>query len=180
MPKFALQMKAELTNTLEFRVDLEETTWTVNLERGSDGLRKADQTISKTDEFELEGSRGNANYIMKWEKGDKSSCNISILDEKSVDGTYGIDDASKWKTMCVMEARGADITSWVLSDGKKPCGLFKIISGNEEDEKNRKVFGGDDVEFTNDGGKFNFFGVDEEGNEVTMAEVETQVVTFKA
>jgi len=177
MPKFALQVKAELENILEFRIDLEETDWTIDLERGSDGLRKPDQTIAKRDVFEIEGSRGDANYIMKWEKGDKTSCNISILDEKTVDGTYHADDANKWKTICVMEARGADIIGWKLLDK----GAFKIISGSEEDTNNRKVFEKGEVEFQEDGnsGKFTFFGVDEEGNPVTMNEVETQVVTHK-
>ena len=40
---------------------------------------RQEQTINKTDVFEIEGSRGDANYIMKWEKGDKAACNISIL-----------------------------------------------------------------------------------------------------
>jgi len=177
MPKFALQMKCELENVLEFRIDLENVEWTVHLERGSDGLRKADQTLKKSDEFEMEGSRGVANYIMKWEKGDKAACNISILDEKSVDGTYSADDNAQWKTMGVMEARGCDIIGWSLVDK----GAFKIISGSEEDTKNRKVFENADVDFQPDGqtGKFIFFAVDEEGNQVAMNEVETQVVPYK-
>lgn len=178
MPKFALQIKSELQNVLEFRIDLETIDWTIDLERGSDGMRKEDQTLNKGDVFEIEGSRGDANYIMKWEKGDKTACNISILDEKSVDGTYHADDNAKWKTVCVMEARGADIIGWKLLDK----GCFKIISGSEEDTKNRKVFDKGEVEFQQDGesGKFTFFGVDEEGNPVAMNEVETQVVTHKS
>lgn len=177
MPKFALQIKAEFENVLEFRIDPEKTTWNVDLERGSDGLRKQEQTINKTDVFEIEGSRGDANYIMKWEKGDKAACNISILDEKSVDGTYHADDANKWKTMCVMEARGADIIAWHLADSES----FKIISGTEEDTKNRKSFENGEAKFEKDGesGKFIFYGVDEEGNQVAMNEVETQVVNHK-
>jgi len=177
MPKFALQMKCELDNVVEFRIDIEKTDWVLDLERGSDGMRKEDQTIAKRDVYEIEGSRGDANYIMKWEKGDKSACNISILEEKSVDGTYTTEDGNNWKTMCVMEARGADIIKWKLKDN----GCFKVISGTDEDTKNRKVFSDGEVDFQEDGNsnKFDFFGVDEEGLKVEMREIELQVVPYK-
>ena len=47
-------------------------------------MRKCDQTLNSQDVFEIEGSKGDANYIMKWEKGDKSACNISIIEDKTV------------------------------------------------------------------------------------------------
>ena len=68
----------------QFRIDTEKVDWTIDLERGSDGMRKCDQTLNSQDVFEIEGSKGDANYIMKWEKGDKSACNISIIEDKTV------------------------------------------------------------------------------------------------
>jgi len=176
MPKYALQMKSELKNVLEFRIDTEKVDWTVDLERGSDGMRKTDQTLNKQDVFEIEGSKGDANYIMKWEKGDKSACNISIIEDKTVDATYGEADSNNWKTMCVMEARGADIIAWKLAD----TSCFQVISGCEANTANRKKFNketGNPIDFLADGesGKFEFYAVDEEGEEVAMKEVEVRV-----
>lgn len=44
-------------------------------------------TISKGDVFELEGSRGDANYIMKWPHN-KTQAYIKIVDLKGVNGAY--------------------------------------------------------------------------------------------
>ncbi len=68
-------------------------------------------TISKGDVMELEGSRGDANFIMKW-PGNKQQAYIKIVDIKGVTGNYTEDNAGKWVTVLGLECRGIVPIAW--------------------------------------------------------------------
>ena len=61
--------------------------------------------------MELEGSRGDANFIMKW-PGNKQQAYIKIVDIKGVTGNYTEDQAGKWVTVLGLECRGIVPTAW--------------------------------------------------------------------
>lgn len=82
---------------------------TTPLNSGCD--KKDGITISKSDVYELEGSRGEANFIMKW-PGNKAQTYIKIVDLKGVTGNYTEDDTGKWVSVLGLECRGIVPTSW--------------------------------------------------------------------
>lgn len=156
----ALQMKATLGNVVEFRIP-EDHTFHIDIEQGGEVVKK-DVEINREDTYEIEGSKGIANLVFTTLKA-----NLTIKDEKTVDGTYCADDSEQWKTVAVIESRGCEVGNWTLTGG------YQVIS--ENDEGNRQTFKDCDV---NKDSEFN--DVDEDGKPVTIYEPETRVVVFKA
>jgi hypothetical protein len=64
--------------------------------------------------YELEGSRGDANFIMKW-PGNKQQAYIKIVDLKNVTGNYTEDNSGKWVAVLGLECRGIVPKSWKVS-----------------------------------------------------------------
>lgn len=62
-------------------------------------------TVSKGDILELDGSKGEANFIIKWSNS-KSQSYMKIVDSKGVTGEYTAADSGKVKTIFVLECRG--------------------------------------------------------------------------
>lgn len=61
--------------------------------------------------MELEGSRGEANYIMKW-PGSKTQAYIKIVELKGVSGSYTDENSGKWVTVLALECRNLVPTAW--------------------------------------------------------------------
>lgn len=71
-------------------------------------------TISKADVMELEGSRGDANYIMKW-PGQKVQSYMKIVDLKGVTGHYTEESSGEWVAVLALECRGVVPVRWQVS-----------------------------------------------------------------
>ena len=76
MPVFALEIKADLENISKLR-PLENNLWKLDISN-SEAERKLGITVSAGDEIDIEGSRGTANFIMKW-PGSKQQSYIKIV-----------------------------------------------------------------------------------------------------
>ena len=64
---------------------------------------------SAADEYEIHGSRGTANLVMKCQF---CSRDMSLkFDEQSI-GTYTEDDDNQMKTMLIVESRGMEVVGW--------------------------------------------------------------------
>ena len=78
MPVFEVQIRAELEN-VEFLEPIKSNLFKFNIGNGS-GEERSNVTVCMDDVLELEGSRGTANYIMKWDKKDQHQAYMKILD----------------------------------------------------------------------------------------------------
>ena len=85
MPIFLLSIKAELDNVASL-LPLTDVMWKFDIVNSS-SERKEGITVCPTDELELSGSRGTANFVMKW-PGDKNESYIKIVHVKKVTTQY--------------------------------------------------------------------------------------------
>ena len=63
--------------------------------------------MSRADVIPLEGSKGDANYVMKW-PGSKVQAYIKIIDLKNVSGSYGAESTGEWTAVLGLECRGLE------------------------------------------------------------------------
>eukprot|EP01032_Pedospumella_encystans_P009182 gene9182-10836_t len=110
MPQYVLKIKADLENIKQL-IPLPDNHWELTIQSADGCDTKEGVTISKGDVMELEGSRGDANFIMKW-PGNKQQAYIKIVDIKGVTGNYTEDQAGKWITVLGLECRGIVPTAW--------------------------------------------------------------------
>lgn len=75
-----------------------------------DEVRK-DVTISSEDVIPLDGSRGEANFVMKWPYANDQSY-IKIVTHKQVKSSYQEDDSGKFVAILAMECRSLEPTAW--------------------------------------------------------------------
>ena len=61
--------------------------WKFNVNSGDGGFSRDGITFSSLDELDLEGSRGIANFIVRWDKASSQSY-IKLVDMKGVTGKY--------------------------------------------------------------------------------------------
>mmetsp|Transcript_18882 Transcript_18882/g.18194 ORF Transcript_18882/g.18194 Transcript_18882/m.18194 type:complete len:158 (+) Transcript_18882:272-745(+) len=109
MVLFLLKMKADLENILELQPQF-ENLWKFNIS-SQDSEERLGITVSKADILELNGSKGDANYVMKWHKADSHQAYIKLVDVKKVDGTYKT--SGEWTTLLGLECRGLTPTAWI-------------------------------------------------------------------
>lgn len=112
MPTFLVKFKAELEGIKQL-IPISNNEWRLDI-RSSDNdvdVRK-DITISGSDVIALEGSRGEAHYVMKW-PGSKHQSYMKIIDVKNVTGRYASEDSGKWLTILGLECRGIEPTRWI-------------------------------------------------------------------
>jgi hypothetical protein len=104
--------------------------------------------------------------------------NISILDSKNdkrvheadCEGTYCADENEQWKTVCVFESRGVEISKWHLTGG------YHVISnGDGENTHTRKTWKSVSL------GNGEFYEVDEqeEPKPVSISDFDTRVITYQ-
>ena len=86
MPTYVLSIKAELEN-VESMLPMKDVMWKFDVVNTA-AERKEGITVSSIDEYELTGSRGVANFVMKW-PGDKHESYIKIVHVKKVTPQYG-------------------------------------------------------------------------------------------
>lgn len=112
MPTFLVKFKAELEGIKQL-IPISNNEWRLDI-RSSDNdvdVRK-DITVSGSDVIALEGSRGEAHYVMKW-PGSKHQSYMKIIDVKNVTGRYTSEDSGKWHTILGLECRGIVPTRWI-------------------------------------------------------------------
>lgn len=111
MPVFLLKIKADLENIAELTPQF-ENLWKFDI-KSQDGEERLGITVSKADVLELNGSKGDANYVMKWHKADSHQAYIKLVDVKKVDGTYKATESGTWVTILGLECRGLVPTKWI-------------------------------------------------------------------
>jgi hypothetical protein len=100
MPTYHLQIKAELEGIQQLQ-PISGHLWKMDVE--GEGNTRNGITVSESDVIELEGSKGEANYVMKWDKSSKHQAYIKIVPSKGCDFTYKAEDSGKWVTILAIE-----------------------------------------------------------------------------
>ena len=85
MPEFHLLMKAELEN-IEMLIPIESNHWKFDIQSSSGEIRNG-ITFSENEDFDLEGSRGRAHFIIKW-PGERDQSYMKIVSIKKCDGKF--------------------------------------------------------------------------------------------
>ena len=115
MPTYALEIKADLEGLAKL-TPLENNVWQfdISCDSGGGGERKEGITVSALDELEIEGSRGHANYVMKWHTS-KQHAHIKImpLDKKMSPGCYPVQKAGEFVKIAAFECRGLSLERWI-------------------------------------------------------------------
>jgi hypothetical protein len=79
------------------------------------GETRKDITVSSADELQLEGSRGEANFVIKW-PGSAGQAYIKLLSNvKGVKNSYNADDSGNFVTILAMECRNIEPIAWYPS-----------------------------------------------------------------
>eukprot|EP00940_MAST-03C_sp_MAST-3C-sp2_P002137 g2137.t1 len=110
MVKQAVVLEVEEDENVEKIEPSDETMWHLLLvDPNSGDERKI--VLDPTNEEEIDGSRGSANFIMTW-KGSKRQCSISII----TTAAHNIDSTDDEQPLVVFECRNAEIKACSLSD----------------------------------------------------------------
>jgi hypothetical protein len=128
MPTYLLQVKADLegVDSLTPKVG---NQWKLDVQNDAAEVREG-ITVSSSDEYELEGSRGTANFVMRFNKGDQQSYLKleKLVPKKHGDGVVTAAKSGSWVTVVVLEARGIEPIKFhrsldfdVKSSGEKLC-----------------------------------------------------------
>ena len=120
MPLFLMQIRLSEIENVQSLVLKENNTFVFDISNGS-GEVKQSQEVSTLDEIEIEGSRGKANYCMRWTKGAPQAY-IKIETIKKCNGSYLSSSLGEWVTVVGFEARGLEM------DTVRPSNYFDVIS----------------------------------------------------
>jgi hypothetical protein len=111
MPTTLLRISAELEN-IEKLVPCQGNVWKFDISNGR-GEEKAGVTIDPNEDIELVGSRGTANFVMKW-PGENKQSYIKVVPVKKVTGEYSA-SSSGLVPVLGLECRGIEILRWIPS-----------------------------------------------------------------
>jgi hypothetical protein len=113
MPLVLLKIKAELENIAELKL---VDGFALQLDIENEGSERKTVTVSSTDVEELEGSRGDANFVVRWGKGAPQAY-VKIVPVKKCDGTYKAENSGQLVTLLGLECRGLTVTKWHVGAG---------------------------------------------------------------
>ncbi len=127
MPTFTIYCKAELEGIQEIVADLRNTSWCVDVVSSVDDSDKRERvTIDPRDEIELTGSRGTANFVVKFNGSVKqATANVKVggcLEKGGGKARITAAQSDEWVPLVEFECRGLNITEW------HPTNEFTVIS----------------------------------------------------
>ena len=168
MPIYYLKIKAELENIEEIK-KIPNNLWKFDI-NSTGGDTKEGITVSEDDIIELDGSKGEANYVMKW-KGSNQQAYIKIINNKSIQDIYTYDDSNNnsYTTILGLECRNLEITKWI------PGIDFIAIGNNNNNDNNedKTIFDEVDLSDLDDG----WCDYDEKTNEsVSISNLKYEIV----
>mmetsp|Transcript_31907 Transcript_31907/g.53806 ORF Transcript_31907/g.53806 Transcript_31907/m.53806 type:complete len:158 (-) Transcript_31907:718-1191(-) len=111
MPSYLIKLKADLENIKQL-IPLPENTWKFDIQSTDGGDTKEGITVTKGDVIPLDGSKGEANFVMKW-PGASAQSYMKIVDVKNVEGNYPEHSSGEWVTILGLECRGLEPIRWV-------------------------------------------------------------------
>lgn len=115
MPVFVACVKADLENVE--RLETLSQVWKIDVKHGSSDEVREGVTIDATEFFDLEGSRGTCNLVIKFKDAvEKAQCTILTDKKLKVEPRPMTAEDSDWVPFLAMEARGLEVTRVHVSD----------------------------------------------------------------
>mmetsp|Transcript_2264 Transcript_2264/g.3222 ORF Transcript_2264/g.3222 Transcript_2264/m.3222 type:complete len:162 (-) Transcript_2264:11-496(-) len=156
MPIYVLLVKVELEGVSSL-VTVENSPWILDIRSSKDPEQIREGVyISRGDDVEVEGSKGKANFAVKF-KGSNSKSTCSVIDIKNyTQKEISAKDSGKFVPIAAFECRGLEIISWhpstdfiATSEGGFCFGEIDLSEGDwcEYDEENDISVTVTDLEF---------------------------------
>jgi hypothetical protein len=112
-----LEVRAELDNVNSIRLP-KGTTYTLTVKNSSGEDTREGVEVSSADEVELAGSRGTANFALKWARDARQQANMQVVEDiKGLPLRYTAEDGQNFAPIVGFECRGLEPIAWFPSDG---------------------------------------------------------------
>ncbi|EIE21643.1 hypothetical protein COCSUDRAFT_24771 [Coccomyxa subellipsoidea C-169] len=120
-----LFIKARLENVAKLSLP-EGHTYNLTVKDSTGDDVREGVTVTSSHEEELPGSRGSANFALKWVRDSKHMAYLNVKEitkalkckgKEKISGSYTADDDGKYVGMVGFECRGLDVTGWQPEDG---------------------------------------------------------------
>jgi hypothetical protein len=108
---FILYIKADLENIGRITCDRLATRWALTVKEAA-GAEQRDVFVSATETHDLSGSKGTANFVMKFDKGSKHEAYLNVLELKGVTRDVTADDDGQMVPFVAFECRGLEPVAW--------------------------------------------------------------------
>lgn len=115
MPTFLLYVKAELENVSSLAIQ-KGAHYCIDVQESAGSERRDGVYVTATDSHELAGSKGTANFVMKFDKASKHEAYINVLEVKGVTREVTADDGGKWVPVMAFECRGLEPVAYHPED----------------------------------------------------------------
>eukprot|EP00879_Flechtneria_rotunda_P010158 GHRR01010619.1.p1 GENE.GHRR01010619.1~~GHRR01010619.1.p1 ORF type:complete len:164 (+),score=32.79 GHRR01010619.1:95-586(+) len=116
MPTFLLYLKADLENVAKLEVPL-PYRFCIDVKESAGSETRDRVYVTAAEEHDLAGSKGTANFIMKFAKDSRHECSINVQQLKGVTRAMSEDDENKWVPVMAFECRGIEPTAFHPEDG---------------------------------------------------------------
>ncbi|CAB1110939.1 unnamed protein product [Ectocarpus sp. CCAP 1310/34] len=112
MPVFVLKVKCELDNVASMQAD-ENNKWILTMQSPDAGERREHVEVTKARNEELDGSRGTANFIVKWQGAKKqATANIVEIKKVTTQGLIKGDQSGEFVPIFALDCRGLEPVEW--------------------------------------------------------------------
>eukprot|EP01031_Cornospumella_fuschlensis_P030473 gene30473-36832_t len=123
MPLFFLKIKAELENVRSL-VPLSGNLWKFDIQSPGAADVREGITVTVEDTYPLEGSRGEANFMIKWPYTNEQAYIKILSAHRDVKTMYRAEDSGNYVTILALECRGLEPTKW------HPSVDFSVVSAH--------------------------------------------------
>ncbi|KAK9842024.1 hypothetical protein WJX81_004623 [Elliptochloris bilobata] len=130
-----LYMKANLENVVKISLP-EGHTFCLDVKDSTGDDVREGVRVSSADDVELPGSRGSANFALKWVRDARHPAHLTLAPLKGVTRPYSAADDGKWVGVVGMECRGLEPIRWQPEAGfcvETPSGtVFEDVDLSED------------------------------------------------
>ncbi|KIZ05665.1 hypothetical protein MNEG_2291 [Monoraphidium neglectum] len=107
MPTFVLHVKAELENVRTLSLQ-KSAHYCIDVKESAGSEQRDGVYVTANDTHELSGSKGTANFVMKFDKASKHEAYLNVLEIKGVTRDITEEDNGKWVPVIAFECRGLE------------------------------------------------------------------------
>ncbi|GBF90293.1 hypothetical protein Rsub_02399 [Raphidocelis subcapitata] len=107
MPTFLLMVKAELEGVASL-APAKGAHFCIDVRESAGSEERAGVYVTAADTHDLAGSKGSANFVMKFDKASKHEAYLNVLEIKGVTREITADDSGKFVPVIAFECRGLE------------------------------------------------------------------------
>ncbi|KAK3283790.1 hypothetical protein CYMTET_8531 [Cymbomonas tetramitiformis] len=107
----ALKIKCQMENVTNLHAP-PGYQWCLTVKQSDGSEEKGPVFVNEEEDIDLNGSKGTAHFVMKFEGSNKESYLNVVRDLKNVTKPYNEEDVGSWVTICVFECRGLEPITW--------------------------------------------------------------------